>query len=104
VEAVDRVRAAGISAAAIFPRILSPLPGEELRFALEGAAARHVIVPEVNFQGQYAQLLKSRLFDVLRARPELQMHRLNIYGGLPFTAGEIENAIHRACVSTPVTA
>jgi 2-oxoglutarate ferredoxin oxidoreductase subunit alpha len=105
-EAVDLARAAGIRTAAVFPRLLSPLPEDELRAALEGPSLRHVLVPEVNYTGQFAELVKARFFDTFRARPELALHKQNLYGGLPFTAGEIHHAIRRAQASAavPVTA
>jgi 2-oxoglutarate ferredoxin oxidoreductase subunit alpha len=95
-DAVDLAREQGISAAALFPRILAPLPEDELRAALQGPSLRHVLVPEVNYLGQYAELLKASFFETFRSRPEVALHQQNIYGGLPFTAREIFRAVERA--------
>lgn len=78
IEAVERANAAGYKVAAIHPRVLSPLQDEVGEFA---SSVRHLIVPEVNYQGQFAHHLAAT-FGV---RPV----RLSKYGGLPFTPGEI---------------
>jgi 2-oxoglutarate ferredoxin oxidoreductase subunit alpha len=93
VEAVERLRAEGIAAAALAPRLLSPLPMDEIRQELEGPALRQVFIPEVNYLGQFAEVVKGRFFDTFRARPEVGLHKVNLYNGLPFTAGEIANAV-----------
>jgi 2-oxoglutarate ferredoxin oxidoreductase subunit alpha len=82
-EAVERAAANGIAAAAVHPKVLSPLPLDELReFA---SSVKRVIVPELNYSGQFARHLRSELLvDVVR---------LNKYSGVPFTAGEIYRKI-----------
>lgn len=95
VEAVERLRADGVRAAALAPRILSPLPAEEIAAALSGASLQQVFIPEVNYLGQFAELVKGRFFDELRARPTVALHKINLYNGLPFTAGEIAGAVRR---------
>jgi 2-oxoglutarate ferredoxin oxidoreductase subunit alpha len=65
--------------AAIHPRILNPLPQTQLRQFI--ASVRRVLVPEVNFQGQFAHHLAAQL--------GVQPIRLNKIGGIPFTPGEI---------------
>ncbi len=78
-EAVDRVNANGIQAAAIHPKVLAPLPEDELQAFID--SVDHVIVPEVNYSGQFAHYLQANL--------DLKPVRLNKYSGLPFTPGEI---------------
>ncbi len=56
-EALAVAKGLGISAQAIIPRILNPLPHQELK-AFFGKIKR-VIVPELNFVGQFATLLRS---------------------------------------------
>jgi 2-oxoglutarate ferredoxin oxidoreductase subunit alpha len=56
-EALAMAKAMGISAQAIIPRVLNPLPHEQLK-AFFGKVKR-VIVPELNFLGQFATLLRS---------------------------------------------
>lgn len=56
-EALAVVKGLGISAQAIIPRILNPLPHQELKAFL--GKVKRVIVPELNFVGQFASLLRS---------------------------------------------
>jgi 2-oxoglutarate ferredoxin oxidoreductase subunit alpha len=78
-EAVARATESGISACSIHPKMLNPFPKEELSGMLNGA--KHVIVPEVNFTGQFARLVRSELgIEVLELRK---------YEGMPFKPSEI---------------
>ncbi|MGE5820875.1 MAG: hypothetical protein ACM37Z_22830, partial [Deltaproteobacteria bacterium] len=56
-EALSIAQGMGISVQAIIPKILNPLPHKELT-AFFGKV-RQVIVPELNFLGQFAMLLRS---------------------------------------------
>ena len=78
-EAVERARAKGIKAAVFYTKLLSPLPVEQLKEFAESAQV--ILVPELNYTGQYAHLLRAEL----GIEPEV-VHR---YDGLTFTAGEI---------------
>ncbi len=82
-EAVDRARAKGYKVAALHPKILSPLPDRAIRDFIR--SVKTVIVPECNYSGQLANLLG--------ARYGLQAIRVNKFGGIPFTSGEILRAI-----------
>ena len=82
-EAVDRARAKGYKVAALHPKILSPLPDRTIRDFIR--SVQKVIVPECNYSGQFANLLG--------AKYGLQAIRVNKFGGIPFTAGEILRAI-----------
>src|SRR6266487_3508160 len=82
-EAVDRARAKGYKVAALQPKILSPLPDRAIRDFIR--SVKTVIVPECNYSGQLANLLG--------AKYGLQAIRVNKFGGIPFTAGEILRAI-----------
>ncbi len=82
-EAVDRARANGYKVASLHPRILSPLPDRTIRDFIR--SVKSVIVPECNYTGQLANLLG--------AKYGLQAIRVNKFGGIPFTAGEILRAI-----------
>ena len=86
-EAVDRARAKGYKVASLHPRILSPLPDEAIHAFI--SSVQTLIVPECNFSGQLANLLG--------ARYGVQPIRLNKFGGIPFTAGEILRAIEEVC-------
>ncbi len=82
-EAVDRARTKGYKVASLHPRILSPLPDRTIRDFIH--SVKTVIVPECNYTGQLANLLG--------AKYGLQAIRVNKFGGIPFTAGEILRAI-----------
>jgi len=82
-EAVDRARAKGYKVASLHPKILSPLPDRTIREFI--GSVKTVIVPEGNYSGQLANLLG--------AKYGLQAIRVNKFGGIPFTAGEILRAI-----------
>jgi 2-oxoglutarate ferredoxin oxidoreductase subunit alpha len=82
-EAVNRALEKGYKVAAIHPRILNPLPQTQLRQFI--ASVGRVLVPEVNFQGQFAHHLAAQL--------GVQPIRLNKIGGVPFTPGEIVEKI-----------
>jgi 2-oxoglutarate ferredoxin oxidoreductase subunit alpha len=82
-EAVDRARAQGRRVASIHLRVLSPLPDQAIQNFIR--SVQKVIVPECNYSGQLANLLG--------AKYGLQAIRVNKFGGLPFTAGEILRAI-----------
>jgi len=82
-EAIDRARAKGYKVASLHPRILSPLPDDAIRDFIH--SVKTVIVPECNYSGQLANLLGGKY--------GLQAIRVNKFGGIPFTAGEILRAI-----------
>ena len=88
-EAIDRLAAQGTRAHALAPRLIWPLPTQQIDAFLKGK--RVVIVPEVNYTGQYAQLLKTHY-------PNVEFTRLNVYGGQPFSVAQIVEA------ATPVSA
>ncbi len=82
-EAVDHARANGYKVASLHPRVLSPLPDSTIRAFI--GSVRKVIIPENNYSGQLANLLG--------AKYGLQAIRVNKFGGIPFTAAEIFQAI-----------
>ncbi len=86
-EAVDRARANGHKVAALHLRVLSPLPDEAIQRFI--ASVKTLMVPECNYSGQLASLLG--------AKYGAQPTRLNKFGGIPFTAGEILRAIEEVC-------
>jgi 2-oxoglutarate/2-oxoacid ferredoxin oxidoreductase subunit alpha len=58
VEAIDVAQSKGLRVAAMAPRMVWPLPDEQLLPFIE--SKRVVLVPEMNFSGQFAQLMRSR--------------------------------------------
>jgi 2-oxoglutarate ferredoxin oxidoreductase subunit alpha len=87
-EAVDRALAAGIKVAMMHPRVLNPLPEARLREFV--ASVKDVLVPEVNYQGQFARHLAASL--------GIRPIRFNKIGGLPITPGEVYRKIEEVLV------
>jgi 2-oxoglutarate ferredoxin oxidoreductase subunit alpha len=85
-EAVDRARQEGISAGGMAIRLLSPLPDQSILDFV--SAARTVLVPEVNFTGQLAHLLRAPL--------ESEARSILRYSGVPFSPGDILVRIREA--------
>ena len=78
-EAIDLLAAEGQSIGAFYPRVLAPFPVDAVRAFT--ADADRVIVPEVNFTGQLARLV--------RAEVGIQVESHAKCDGLPFTAEDI---------------
>jgi 2-oxoglutarate ferredoxin oxidoreductase subunit alpha len=83
-EAIDRLAGRGIKAHALAPRMLWPLPTDQIDAFLRNK--RRVIVPEVNYTGQFAQLLKTHYQNV-------EFIRLNVYGGQPFDVNRVVESV-----------
>lgn len=82
-EAVARAQAQGLKVAALFPKLIFPLPEKALsKFA---KSVNKILLPEINYQGQFAELIQSKM--------DIKPIKYNIYGGLPFTPEEILNKI-----------
>lgn len=79
-EAVDRLTEQGLSVGAFYPRVLGPFPASRVENFV--ANAKRIIVPEVNYTGQLARLIKA----------ETNINELESVAkcdGLPFTAEAI---------------
>ena len=82
-EAVEIATGKGYSVGALHPKILYPQPLAKLREFMQGTKA--IIIPEVNFTGQFATLLRKRfVYDFVQ---------LNKCIGLPFSPQEIVTKI-----------
>jgi 2-oxoglutarate ferredoxin oxidoreductase subunit alpha len=79
-EAVVRLRKMGHKCKFMAPKILSPLPVEEIQSFLDGM--RMVIIPELNYLGQFAQLVRLNC-----ACPEIIA--FNKYNCDPFSSTEL---------------
>jgi 2-oxoglutarate ferredoxin oxidoreductase subunit alpha len=85
-EAVQIAAERGIPVEAIVPKMLWPLPDHQIGdFML---SKRVVLVPEVNYTGQFA--------DLLAARYARRVVKVTRYGGVPFRVEEIVGAIEEA--------
>jgi 2-oxoglutarate ferredoxin oxidoreductase subunit alpha len=82
-EALERAEAKGYKVAALIFKLINPLPEKEARAFIDSIPV--VSVVELNASGQFANFLQSRLCVPLK--------RFNIYTGLPFKAGDIEQYI-----------
>jgi 2-oxoglutarate ferredoxin oxidoreductase subunit alpha len=88
-EAVQMAQERGYSVGALHPKILYPAPLAKLRDFIEGTKA--IIIPEVNFTGQFATSLRKRFtYDFVQ---------LNKCIGLPFTPKEIFDKIEEVAVN-----
>lgn len=78
-ETVQRLRAKGVKVAAMYPKLVWPVPEKQINaFAKK---CKKIMVPEVNYQGQFAEIIKSKTnIDVIK---------YNIYAGAPFTPNEM---------------
>ncbi|HTI33561.1 MAG TPA: 2-oxoacid:acceptor oxidoreductase subunit alpha [Miltoncostaea sp.] len=82
-EAVDRAREEGLSVGLFYPRVLGPFPVDQVK-AFTANASR-VLVPEVNFTGQLAR--------IVRGECGLQVESHAKCDGLPFTAEDVLDII-----------
>jgi 2-oxoglutarate ferredoxin oxidoreductase subunit alpha len=82
-EAVLACQADGLKVQAFYPKTLMPLPEKQISEFI--ANKKSVIVPEMNFSGQLADMLRSAFL-----RPFV---KLNTYGGVPFATSEIVETI-----------
>jgi 2-oxoglutarate ferredoxin oxidoreductase subunit alpha len=82
-EAVDRAREAGLSVGLFYPRVLGPFPVDQVK-AFTANASR-VVIPEVNFSGQLARLV--------RGECGIQVESHAKCDGLPFTAEDVLDII-----------
>ena len=82
-EAVERAQAEGMQIAVLYPKLLSPLPAEpHWRIYQE---PREIIVPELNFTGQFGRMLQAEFGR--------EFIPLTKYGGTPMAAREVYNRI-----------
>lgn len=82
-EAVRNCVDEGLKVRALYPKILFPVPVKAIRsFA---STVKKVLIPEVNYQGQFAGLVT--------AYAGIDPVRFNIYGGMPFTPSQIRSQI-----------
>lgn len=88
-EAVQLAQEAGYSVGALHPKILYPLPLAKLTDFIKGTKA--VIIPEVNYTGQFATSLRKRyVYDFVQ---------FNKCIGLPFTPKEIFDKIEEVAAN-----
>ncbi len=92
-EAVELATAEGYKVASIHPRLVNPLQPQVGEFI---ESVRTVIVPEVNYRGQFA--------NHLAATFGFKPVRFTKYQGLPFSAGEIYRKVQEVANGSSSTA
>jgi 2-oxoglutarate ferredoxin oxidoreductase subunit alpha len=90
IEAIDRLKEEGISASLVAPKMLLPLPEAQLDAYMQ---KKHVIIPEVNFRGQFA--------DLVQAKYPRPVARINVYGGRPMLVAKLVDAIKQIASQPP---
>jgi len=82
-EAMKECADKGLRVRALYPKLIFPVPVKAIqRFA---STVKKVLVPELNYQGQFAELLTTHA--------GVNAIRFNLYGGLPFTPAQIREKI-----------
>ncbi|MBI3015975.1 MAG: 2-oxoacid:acceptor oxidoreductase subunit alpha [Candidatus Tectomicrobia bacterium] len=84
-EALARLRSAGYKVAALYPHLLFPVPAIAIERFAERVPSKRILVPEVNYQGQFA--------DLISAHTSVKPIKHTIYGGLPFNPEMIVNKV-----------
>ncbi len=89
-EAFDRVRAKGQKVAMLLPKMLYPLPVKAITEFFR--SVKKVLIPEANFQGQLANVIRSYV-DI----GDTKIIQQNVYRGEPFIPKEIEDKLDELC-------
>ncbi len=87
-EAIVRAQAQGIKVAAFYPTALWPLPARSLKAFLQKRS--QILVPEMNYTGQFAGMLRARMQEYGLDVPII---KLNKYSGEPFTTSQVYEKI-----------
>ena len=78
-EAVNMALAEGLKVKALHPKLVWPVPEKAINaFA---AGCKKILIPEINKQGQLA--------DIIRSKTGINAIKQNVYGGLPLTPKEV---------------
>ncbi len=93
-EAVDLAQRRGIRVGALHPKVISPLPEDDIRSFLK--TVKKVIVPELNYDGQFAKWLRG-FFDI-------DVVSLAKAGGAPFSPKEVVDKIEEVSRNVHTTA
>jgi 2-oxoglutarate/2-oxoacid ferredoxin oxidoreductase subunit alpha len=83
IEAIQRLHAQGLKAELLAPKMLWPIPDHQVGEFIR--RKQRVLVAEVNYSQQYA--------NILRARYGTHLESVTTYGGVPFRIDELVEAI-----------
>jgi len=100
-EAMVRAQEAGYKVAALFPKVLLPMPDWHVRRFIKGR--RVIIIPELNLRGQFARMIEHRYSREL-IHGGIEVVSLLKYQGLPFRPVEIYEKIVEVAQSLTVRA
>lgn len=89
-EVVEQAQAAGMKIGAVHPKILWPFPTDLMNSYLSNGT-RRIVVPELNYSGQFAGLLKQHL-----KRTDIEVISMAKGGGIPWKPSEILNTVKEA--------
>ncbi len=89
-EAVEQATNLGLKVGALHPKILWPFPAEIINEYLANGV-RRIVVPELNYSGQFAALLKQHL-----KRTNIEVISMAKGGGIPWKPGEVLTQIKEA--------
>jgi 2-oxoglutarate ferredoxin oxidoreductase subunit alpha len=90
IEAIDVLAAEGIDACLVAPKMLLPLPDAQLGEVMR--TKKHIVIPEVNFRGQFA--------DIVQAHYPRPVVRVNVYGGRPMLVGGLVDVLRGVAAGT----
>ncbi len=88
-EATKRLRAQGIPIEAIYPHTLLPMPDQAITDFL--STKRAVLVPELNFSGQFGRMVEHRYYKALDKR-NVHIYPYKKEQGVPLKVREIHEA------------
>ncbi len=89
-EAMAQLQAEGFKIEALYPHCLMPMPDKAIRAFLQNKKA--ILVPELNFNNQFARIVEHRYYDVMQCGT-VRVHHLAKAQGIPFKVSEIYNAL-----------
>jgi 2-oxoglutarate ferredoxin oxidoreductase subunit alpha len=85
IEAIDILKEEGVNACMVAPKMLLPLPDQQLGEFMR--TKQHIVIPEVNYRGQFANLVMGKY--------PRQAVRVNVYGGRPMLVDKLVEAIRQ---------
>lgn len=88
-EAIKRLQAQGIPVEAIYPHTLLPMPDQAIADFI--ASKRAILVPELNFSGQFGRMIEHRYYKELDER-NVHIYQYKKEQGVPFKIREIYEA------------
>ncbi|MDF1512516.1 MAG: 2-oxoacid:acceptor oxidoreductase subunit alpha [Anaerolineae bacterium] len=89
-EATQMLQLQGVPIEAIYPHTLLPMPDKAIRDFISTKYA--ILVPELNFSGQFGRMIEHRYFHDLDEH-NVHVHQLKKEQGVPFKIQEIYNAV-----------